>query len=248
MFRRLVTCSHCQHHLIGETQKRFVYYRCHRKECPATCVREDIIECKILDQLQRLQFNEEETIYLNDALLDLRKNWDRQRESSIATISLAISQTQDRLNRLTDAYLDNLLDKESFETRKIALLSERRQLEDKLNNWKDKKDSVLSELEEILELAKSAYSTYKMGFPDEKRELVQAVTSNFLADQKNIVVVLNSPFTEVVNRPKLLCGSPTRSTGLTWTEFLESLIQSLNLNKKLILLPKPRNAVEFSDL
>ena len=248
IFRRLVTCSHCQHHLIGEKQKQFVYYRCHGKECPVTCIREDIIECKLLDQLQRLQFNEEESAYLKDALQDLRQNWDQQRDSSIAAITLAISQTQDRLNRLTDAYIDRLLDKESFQTRKMALLSERRESEDKLDNWRDSGASVLSKLEEILELAKSAYSTYKMGFPDEKRELVQAVTSNFWVDQKNVVVMLNSPFNEVVNHLLPSPGDPSRSTGLTWREFLENLIRSLNLNKKLVMLPKSRNAVEVSDL
>jgi len=244
-FRRLVTCSHCQHHLIGEKQKQFVYYRCHRKECPVTCLREDMIECKLLDQLQRLQFSEEESAYLKDALLDLRQNWDQQRDSSIAAITLAISQTQDRLNRLTDAYIDKLLDKESFQTRKMALLSERRELDDKLDNWKDKGASVLSELEEILELAKTAYSTYKMGFPDEKRELVQAVTSNFLADQKNVVVMLNSPFNEVANHFLPPPGDPSRSAGRTyWREFLERLLKSLSFDKKAVLFPKFRTAEE----
>lgn len=43
-----------------------------------------------------------------------------------------LAKCDDRLSRLTDAFVDGLLDKETFEMRKTALFEERRSLRDAL--------------------------------------------------------------------------------------------------------------------
>ena len=58
-----------------------------------------------------------------------------QREKTIAALTLRLSQQVDRMNRLTDAYIDRLIEQDIFETRKKTLLSERLELEFQISKW-----------------------------------------------------------------------------------------------------------------
>src|SRR5690348_13963413 len=48
-FRRLLTCHTCRQSLIGELQKGNVYYRCHKKTCPKTSLRQEVADTAFSD-------------------------------------------------------------------------------------------------------------------------------------------------------------------------------------------------------
>ena len=52
-----------------------------------------------------------------------------QRQKTIAALKLRLSELEGRLNRLTDAYIDRLIEQDLFESRKKTFLSERLDLE-----------------------------------------------------------------------------------------------------------------------
>ena len=54
IYRRRITCIICTHHLIGETQKGHVYYRCHGDACGGTVLREEVVEDIVLKSLKLL--------------------------------------------------------------------------------------------------------------------------------------------------------------------------------------------------
>jgi hypothetical protein len=62
-------------------------------------------------------------------------------------------------------------------------------------------------LAEFLELAGSAWFSYRMGLPEQKCELVKRITSNQELNGKNVVVDLYSPFNEVVNCVSVLLAA-----------------------------------------
>jgi site-specific DNA recombinase len=177
-FRRLLACKSCSYSLIGETHKGFIYYRCQTRTCPKTCIREELIDSKVLEIFEPLDFSEEEKLYFQQKMAGLRAQWTNEREDYVQELTMRLGQIQERLARLTDAYIDRVLEKEIFEERKTALLIERRDLEEKLTQIKSGADSVPDRLAEFLELAGSAYLSYKMGFLKEKRDLLKTVTSN----------------------------------------------------------------------
>jgi hypothetical protein len=92
--------------------------------------------------------------YLKRRFEGLGDNFDRDRQIVIAGIELQKSKARERLNRLTDAYLEGALDKETFEERKATLVIERRDLEDKLVLVKQNGFSIPQRLQDFLELAK----------------------------------------------------------------------------------------------
>ena len=225
LFRRLMQCHGCGYSLIGERQKGRIYYRCHTSTCRATCVREDAVEAHLSAILKPLQFNEAEKQYFATHLPAMREEAAQHNAEIQQSLSLQLTQIVVRLNRLTDAYLDQVLDKEAFEQRKTALLVERRGLEEQIAELKARPQHVADRLSEFLELAGSAYSAYKVGLTNEKRELVEILTSNREVDGKHLVFTLAVPFGEVANRSENQYGGPRRSTARTCRSLLDRLTQ-----------------------
>src|SRR5262249_42834786 len=173
LFRRLLKCKRCGYCLIGEIQKSHTYYRCQTRGCPTKCIREEKVEYAVSSMFSTLQFHEKEVAYLRQKIANLKENWGKEQDSQITTLTLKISHMQERLARLTDAYIDRLIDKDIFDERKTALFMERKSLEETIDQLKSGKLRIPDRLSEILELAETAYLRYKTGDLEEKRDLVK---------------------------------------------------------------------------
>jgi len=209
---------------VGERQRGHVYYRCQTKNCPTNCIREEAVDEAVLSQFACLQFRKEERAFFRPEIARMSTRKAEEQEKLITALKLNISQLTERVNRLMDAYLDRLLDKESFEQRKSALLMERAGLEQRLAEWQSGHRNPVDELLCFLERADSACLAYKLGLQEEKRELLEAITSNRLVSGKTPEIVLRLPFNEVANRFKFKNGCPRRNTARTWELLLPRLL------------------------
>lgn len=228
VFRRLLSCKGCGYSLIGEMQKGHVYYRCHTKRCPTTGVREEFIEEKIQESFTGLQLKEEDYRDLSFLVSESRGNWKDEREKLLKTLQLSLKQIEGRLGKLTDAYLDGVLDKETFLARKESLLMEQKAAKENLADLEEKNHSVPEKVSEFLERSKIVYSSYISGFPEEKREMLEIVTSNRIVEGKNLYVELKSPFRELANYAKYSNGGPYRGRPRTFEETgVEKLFKNL---------------------
>ena len=220
LFRRTLTCKHCGYSLIGETHKGFIYYRCQTKGCPITCLREETIEEEALNTFRPVQLNEEELAYLKNKLGYLTKNREAAYADQKKALELTLIQIKEKLDRLTDAYIDRLIEKDIFETRKASLLDEKRVIEEKIDEADTNPGVFLQKFSEFLELAGSLYTSYKLGLPDEKRDLLKIATSNRTVDGKKVEFELNLPFSEIANRTNFKNGAPCRARPRTHLDIL----------------------------
>jgi site-specific DNA recombinase len=228
LFRRRLRCADCEYSLIGETHKSFVYYRCQTLKCPTTAIREEGVEQSVLNRFLDLRLSDDERKYIACELRKLKAEDAQRVEEAIAGLNLRLSQIEERTNRLTDAYIDRLIEKDTFEERKKALLMERTDAEQKLDQLSGGRYRVSEELEHFLERADGAYSAYKIGNPDEKRELVDSLTSNRLLRGKSLEITLAFPLEEVADRFKNIDGGPRRAGPRTWHHLLKKLIHLIH--------------------
>jgi site-specific DNA recombinase len=184
----------------------------------------------VLQRLARLQFNNKEKKYFQQEIARLKETWDSERGTHIDTLNLRVGQIQKRVARLTDAYIDQVVERELFEERKTALLMERMDVQEKLKQLKDNTQSVPDQLAEFLELAGTAYFQYKMGLPEEKRDLLKIVTSNRVVDGKKLVFTLSLPFSEVENRFGNSNSPPYRDIPRTWERLIQKLLDWFKAN------------------
>lgn len=222
-FRRMLACNACKYSLIGERQKGRVYYRCHSKQCPRTSIREEDAEAETSRFFERVRFNEDEKAYFRPKVLQMRETWATRHEEEIQSQNLKFSHVKDRLNRLTDAYLDQALDKTMFEERKKSLLLEQKAVEDNLANLSRESSQHPKRLEQFLELAGTAWLSYQLAYPEEKREMVNIVTSNRLVNGKSLGLEPSLAFKSLVNRLENADCAPARAIPRTWDVILEEL-------------------------
>ncbi len=227
LFRRVVKCKLCGYSMIGETQKGRVYYRCHTRACPTTGIREDVIESVVRRNLARLQINETEKQFFAQQIAELKGNWVKQREEGITALTMKLQQVSERLARLTDAYIDNALEKDLFEERKAAILFERREIEEGLSALKNNARSIPEEIQKFLELAGNAFLLYQSAILEKRRRLVKSISSNLAVHEKNVEFAFEVPFNEIANREKDIDGRPSKGCSRTASDLLERLSKVL---------------------
>lgn len=233
-FRRLIKCTGCGYSLIGELKKGRVYYRCHTKACPTTSIREDAIESVVAGELQRLMFNRDERIYLAGAIAKLKARWIYDEEQQLANLNVKCEQVSERLTRLTDAYLDQVIERDLFEERKAELLFERQAITERITDLTTNRVSVPDELQKFIELAGDAYSLYKMALPAKKRRLIQMVTSNFSCREKTLDFAFKEPFRAVTVRSTFTHGGPSKAVHRTLDGLLSFLAAKIKATPPLV--------------
>lgn len=217
-FRHLFRCKLCGKLLIPEQQKGHVYYRCQTRSCPTKCIREEPVEQEIKDKLKLIQLNDEQHGYLQNRVEELKEQFAGNRTTEVAAIEIKLSQIKGRIIRLTDAFLDNMIDRDTFEDRKMTLLMEQRGLEDAVREALNGSPAVMAQLNQFLELIKSAYSQYIVGLPAERRELIKTVFSNRTLHDKRLEITLAVPFAQVAECQQNTSGEPSRTTARTWNQ------------------------------
>ena len=222
LFRRILKCGACGYTLIGERQKGHVYYRCHTSGCPTTGVREEGVDAVFSQVLEPLRFDADEHVMLLEKLKEVREDLAKQWEAQTSAHQIRLTQLQERLDRLTDAYIDRLIDKETFEARKATILMNQKTLQEKLAQ---PHGAVLNRLSNFLELAGDAYLLYQTSLPVEKQDLLKIITSNRTVTDKNTAVTLKDPFPDVATRSLSSDGSPYRDRPRTLDALLKKLME-----------------------
>lgn len=210
IFRRLLTCQNCRYKLIAERQKGYVYYRCQIKTCSQKTIREELIEKELLPVLKQLAFNEQENRFLQKAIKSKYGELEVLKENKLEILKMQLEQCRQRLSKLTDFFVDGVIDQEIFISKKNSLVIEENKLQREISDFDEIQRTALTRAEQFLELVNRAYLSYKWGTEVERRELVKFVTSNFFVKDKSVLIMLNLPFEIIVNHRSEPGGGPHR--------------------------------------
>jgi hypothetical protein len=134
LFRRMISCKHCEYSLIGERQKGYIYYRCHTKDCPTLTIREESVVAAFKSCLQPLHFEADEIANIRDMVAAHFGQKDQDRDDHGRALDLRLEACRARLSRLIDAYTDGMIEKTLFTEKKLALLMEQKSLEGARDN------------------------------------------------------------------------------------------------------------------
>lgn len=232
VFRKHIVCQACQNILIPEKQKSYIYYRCQTKPCPQKTIREELIESELLKTYRNLAFNEQETELMKQQIEDYKRSEPEQAEAMKNQLLMNLEQSNIRLNKLADAYVDGVFDKETYLQKKNQIILEQKEIREQLQRITAKPDEIINQVEEFLELLNKAYLSYKIGEPEEKRHLVKITTSNFEVRQKFVLIKLKKEFQIVAERPRFPVGSPQLATSRTFKDLFGRLISYFSALKK----------------
>ena len=111
------------------------------------------------------------------------KRREKQRETD--AVRMQLGQLEARKEKLTDALIDGLIDKDAFQSRNEKLLFEHRRLQEKLRVPIDP-DAEKERLRKFLEQVKSLAPLYDSAKSHEKRNIVRWATSNRTVAGKSV--------------------------------------------------------------
>lgn len=208
-FRRMIRCVACPRTLTGEVQRGHTYYRCHSRTCRGVSLSGADIEQVALSHLGLLQFDEREMEDLRDMLAE-RTDRDRDAEAArLAHIERDLSNIAARMDRLTDAMVDGLIDKDAFNHRKASLIEERQ----RLNERRQAGDPAVfwTRMAERFERANTALQNYLSATDAEKRELLISLGSNLFANGKDVDFSMESPFSDIQKWRAHINGGPAHA-------------------------------------
>jgi hypothetical protein len=215
-FQRTFRCAACNRALIGETRKGHVYYRCHTASCPVTNFREEAIDATLRENCRPFQLTDEEWEAVRHDIgvaLEYKKH-DAVGKTKVLTLNIAA--IDERVNRLTDAYVDRLVERDIYLTRKAALLDDKATLLSRKTLIEAEGGDLRQQIEKNLGLAK-ALGTLGILKDDEKtREILKTTTSDLIASPETLYVAWRNPFQELAKRAGIPLGGPYRGKPRTF--------------------------------
>lgn len=216
IYRRLLTCGSCHRQLIGELQKGRVYYRCQTPSCSTTSVREDKVKVAFRQLVRafpvRVADYQELLPYI-----EAEAKTEAQRQGELLTsLKLRIASLEDRDRRLTDAYLDQAIDRDTYNVRKADLLTQLAQARGDLKHAEDPSSADFRQLaKDFLELLRTLEIGPESGFLSEYRACVEKLTSNRVLMGKKLELTTSFPFQVSPIGPTLSLSGPHRHTTRT---------------------------------
>jgi hypothetical protein len=152
----------------------------------------------------------------------LRK--DEMRTAELRAHKLELENVHSRMRRLTEGYIDGVLDKEAIQDARNRLIQEEVALREKIARLEAPDGDSLRTLEEFLELSKSLEIAYQTANPDEKRLFLRNFTSNLQVAGKKLNITPTNPAHILLRRSKVSNGAPYRGTPRTLTTVLQNLL------------------------
>jgi hypothetical protein len=128
-----------------------------------------------------------------------------------------------RLTRLTDAFVDGTIEKDVFTERRADLLAKRVAIEERLRGPAISPERIGTYLAELLELASIAQQSYAVANLEERRSLVQMLSTNLNVAGKNVVVEPLLPICMLLDRQPVTSGAPHRDATRTVEEHAKRL-------------------------
>lgn len=224
-YRGLLRCGHCSSQLTGERQKGRVYYRCHTQGCPLRCFREDHVEDAFSAFLECQQISSECFLALSEALT---RHFNRHADTKmeLAAVDLKLAQVRGRIDTLTDAFLDQLLDRQTFQDRKTSLLLSARKLEQSRDQIA-LRSSDPRMLQKFFELVKNLVGLHEIAEQPERRLLMGLTTSNRLATEGNLTFEPSSWLDKAIDLASGRESCLSKATFRTSDEALEQRLRAL---------------------
>lgn len=210
LFRKMMKCKLCSYLLIGETRKGHIYYRCQIKNCKTKSIREDLVLNLLQETLKQIKFSALENNILDELLVEAQTDWLKTQNGLQESIQMQKNQLTLQFERLTDAFLENILDKSQYQAKKEQLMIRQQELINSHFNVDKSKEAIFKKASNFLGLIKNFMNSFIMASNEEKRKLLKCITSDFGLQEKKLIFTMNSPFKEIANRANLLSGELNR--------------------------------------
>jgi len=200
-FRRLLRCGECGGAITAQFAHGnggiYRYYRCSKKlgKCSQPYLREDLMAQQLKKIISSLMLPE-------TWLFNMKKQLEKWKEETTQNIIEILSKIetkqnifQQKLDKLVSLYLDGLLDKETYQTKREELIKQKISLEERKK--KLRKEKVACWLEPLEDFVNTLFQAKKLAQSDNLEEIKQffeKIGTNHRLLDKKVIFSLKKPF------------------------------------------------------
>ena len=204
-------CATAIEAMRNPTLLHYIYYHCTKRKdpnCTQRCIRTEELEKQFDAFLAKIGISEE---FKNWAIKYLNVFNDSEvetRNASLSSLQNAYKACVSRLDNLLQLKISpqntdgSLLSDEEFKTQKAPLLAEKASYEEKLGNTGKRVDDWLKTAEQAFNFAVHARYWFANGSVQEKREILVALGSNLILQDKTLHLDVQKPYfflKEIIN-------------------------------------------------
>ncbi len=196
-FTGLIRCGHCGCAMVAELKKsRYVYYHCSRAKgkCPEPYTREEALEERFAELLDRLRFDDEVLAWVSHALRVSHGDEKQHHEDAIRRIQVDYDRLQNRIDAMYIDKLDGRIDTDFFDRKAAEWREEQRKCLELIGEHQDANQTYLDEGIRLLELAQKAGRLFRQQSSAEKRRLLGFVLSNCTWKDGQLTAEYRQPF------------------------------------------------------
>jgi site-specific DNA recombinase len=188
-FTRLLQCGECGRAVTAEIQKGHTYYRCTKKSKTVTCkqpfIREEELDRQLSALLSQFTLRPEWADGMLAMLENERKDIAGASRVFVAEKQAELAQVTAKSQRLLDAYLEQLIDRQTFAAQKSELLAAKKALQEQIESCEDNHHAWLEPMNNWIQRAENMGKIALSGSPQEKKaQAAQVFGSNLFLDAK----------------------------------------------------------------
>ncbi len=167
-FCGLISCASCGMMITAENKTKrqkngnvhnYVYYRCTKKrkdfKCPEMSLRSEKLDEQLSSLIQKVSLPKDWAEELNRMALEDHKNSAQSLTACVEEKQEKISSLSEKLERLLNGYLDQVIDEQDYRNQKAKLLSEKKSLEEEISTFSHKQNDWLAPFQNWLKDAES---------------------------------------------------------------------------------------------
>ena len=177
----------------------YVYYRCTRKsksiKCVEPAVRSELLDVQLSDLLTSFALSSKHANILHEMINKDEQAEQSQVDAKISDLRASILHLSEKLQRLLDAFLDGVLERDDYTKKKAEILSQKKTLEEQVSDlsmgtleWVEPLRNMLKKAVSICKIAKSTDQEAK------KSLLLEIFELNLKLKNKNVVTFSDSKY------------------------------------------------------
>jgi len=209
VFRGFIRCGECGCLITAETQKGHNYYRCTKRKtkCSQRYIREEELTEQISQHIQKVSLPDD---WVRKMITELKKEKEKTIQSSTSfaqKVEKEIVAADEKLERLTSAYLEKALTLEEYQKIKNNLVEEKQTLKNKKASFEQKRNNWFEPAIEFLKKLKYTEILAKSRNLENLKDFLQKCGSNFVLENQKLAFDFKNPWNLVQK------AEPRRSRG-----------------------------------
>ena len=201
LYRKLFHCGECGGYMTMEVQKGFQYVRCTKKKgpCSQKYVRNEEISRQIQAVVESVSLPEDWINEMTTEIESERHLFSTRLSDKRSALEKKIAQLDDKLGRLTDAYLNQVLSLDEYRLNKNKLMEVKASAKSELDEMSKITDSRLEPLTRFVKsLSEASLSSLNRDHA-ENLKILKKLGSNHKIQNQEIRIEMHEPWKYVQN-------------------------------------------------